>query len=103
MRREVPKYYAVHEVVLVGAAQPAMHAYHELLAQGHKVTIEQRTKQEWAITGRECDLSLKKLASFHYHDWSPSKPKPKHHNGRYNKVNRSKNRASREARKQNRR
>ena len=34
---------------------------------------------------------------------APSKPKPKHHNGRCNQVNRSKNKASRKARKQNRR
>jgi hypothetical protein len=103
MSRELPQSYAVHEVILVGACQPAMHAYRELMAQGHKVTIEQQTTQEWRITAREADIELKKLASYHYYDWSPSKPKPKHHNGRYNQVNRKKNKASRKARKQNRR
>lgn len=34
--------------------------------------------------------------------YTTSSLKPKHHNGRYNKVNRSKNKASRKARKQNR-
>lgn len=104
MSRELPQSNTAHEVILVGAGQPAMYAYRELIAQGYKVAIQQQPmSREWAITAREPDIELKKLATYHYYDWSPSKPKPKHHNGRYNKVNRNKNKASRKARKQTRR
>lgn len=102
--REAPKSNTAHEIILVGSGPAAMHAYHELLAQGHKVTIEQQMmSREYVISSREPSIELKKYASDVYYAWSPSKPDPKHHNGRYNKVNRKKNKASRKARKQNRR
>ena len=49
------------------------------------------------------DREAFQLAKAEAYGYEPSRPKPKHSNGRYNKVNRKKNKASRKARKQNRR
>lgn len=102
--REAPQSNIGHEIILVGSGPAAMYAYHQLIAQGHKVTIEQQMmSREYVITAREPSIELMKSASEAYYGWSPSAPNSKHHNGRYNKVNRKKNKASRKARKQTRR
>jgi hypothetical protein len=94
-----------HTVVLVGAGKAALHAYHKLIEDGYQVVIEKNPfdRHESRIMANEPAIGLMKLASHYYHDWKPNIAKPKHHNGRYNPVNRNKNKAARKARKQNRR
>ena len=47
------------------------------------------------------DEELSAITKLHDYPFSEYKPKPKHHNGKYNRVNRKKNKASKKARKQN--
>ena len=91
-------------VILVGAHAPTLHAYKLLKEEGINVRFEQQPmSSEWQIRSKEIDMPTLKAAEMYYHSWSPSTPKPKHHNAKYNHVNRNKNKASRKARKQTRR
>ena len=91
------------DIIIIGSGAAVRYAYARLIAEGHNVTIEQQSMSgKWLITAPNPDMQLIKTASLYYHEWRPSMPKPKHRNGQYNQVNRKKNKASRKARKQNR-
>ena len=94
------------EIILVGAGRAVIHAYNKLIEDGYHVIIEKnpfdRNEIRIMASASEPPIGLTKLATHYYHEWTPKTAKPKHHNGRYNQVNRNKNKASRKARKQNR-
>jgi hypothetical protein len=87
------------EFIIIGADSAGKTTCLELMKQCHDVVLVDEANpkiESYAITARKVDLEPIKLADPYHED----KPKPKHHNKKYNNVNRKKNKASRKARKQ---
>lgn len=83
---------------LVEAIQSVLNEDHVLLLDSDKNSFQRFLDSERAIKINPAPI----VEPLHYYDSSPSKGE-KHHNGQLNKPNRKKNKASRKARKQNRR
>lgn len=90
------------EVILIGAGVGAIYAYEMLKAEGVVCSIT-KVEKEYVIESPQPTIELVEQAHKLFHEFNPNLFRTKHQNGQKNKVNRSKNKASRKARKQNRR
>lgn len=90
--------HGVGKTALSDAIQAVLEKDDVLLSLSDKQTLQQHLDEQRSFKITPAPI----VEPIHYYDSSPSRDE-KHHNGRYKKVNRKKDKASRKARKQTRR